>query len=381
MNTSRAEHDSRPQRGKAGFSFSTRLLVALSVVVVGCAVSAWLVASALAPSIFHDHLGQAGIDHDSNEAAHVEEAFTWAIVLAWGLAVAIAVLLALVVSWYLTRRVQRSITAVITSAAQIADGHYDTRVHSHGLGREFDELAVSVNELARRLEATENTRSRMLADLGHEMRTPITTLDSYLEALDDGVRAFDDDTRQVLRDATHRLERLAQDIAAVSHAEEHLTRIRPTSTTTGALVTSAVHAAHEQFENKGVTLNARLGDSVPVTVDPDRLGQVLGNLLDNALRHTPPGGAVTVTSGSSEHGRVKIIITDTGDGIARHDLDHLFDRFYRVDTARDRGHGGSGIGLTIARALVTAHDGRISAYSDGPGRGAHFTVELPVGRA
>ncbi len=182
-------------------------------------------------------------------------------------------LLALVVSWYLTRRVQRSITAVTTSAAQIADGHYDTRVHSHGLGREFDELAVSVNELARRLEATENTRSRMLADLGHEMRTPVTTLDSYLEALDDGVRTFDDDTRQVLRDATNRLERLAQDITAVSHAEEHLTRIRPTSTATGALVTSAVHAAREQFENKGVTLDARLEDSAAVTVDPDRLGQ------------------------------------------------------------------------------------------------------------
>jgi signal transduction histidine kinase len=213
------------------------------------------------------------------------------------------------------------------------------------------------------------------------MRTPVTTLDSYLEALDDGVRTFDDDTRQVLRDATNRLERLAQDITAVSHAEEHLTRIRPTSTATGALVTSAVHAAREQFENKGVTLDARLEDSAPVTVDPDRLGQVLGNLLDNALRHTPAGGAVTVTSRSGEHGHAQIIIADTGDGLAHDELDHLFDRFYRVDTARDRGHGGSGIGLTIARALVTAHGGRISAYSDGPGRGARFTVELPADRA
>ncbi len=378
MNTVFGVDDSSSERAPVGSSFGTRLLIALSVVVIGCAVSAWFVASALAPGIFHDHLGQAGIDHDSNEASHVEQAFTVAIILAWGLAVAIAVLLALAVSWYLTRRVQRSITAVTTSAAHIADGHYDTRVHSPGLGREFDELAVSVNELARRLEATENTRSRMLADLGHEMRTPIATLDSYLEALDDGVRTLDDDTRHVLHAATHRLERLAQDITAVSHTEERLTRIRPRPTTTGALVTAAVHAVREQFENKGVGLHTRLDDSAPVTVDSDRLGQVLGNFLDNALRHTPAGGAVTVTSRTGEAGYVEIIVSDTGDGIERDHLDHLFDRFYRVDTARDRVHGGSGIGLTITRALVAAHDGRIRAYSDGPGHGARFTVELPL---
>ena len=367
------------RRALTGSSFGTRLFLALTAVVIGCAVSAWLVASALAPGIFHDHLGQAGIDHNSSQAAHVEEAFTWAIILAWGLAVAIAVLLALAVSWYITRRVQRSLTAVTTSTAQIAGGRYDTRVSSPGLGREFDELAVTVNELARRLDATETTRRRMLADLGHEMRTPIATLDSYLEALDDGVRTLDDDTRQVLRAATHRLGRLAQDITAVSRAEEHLTRIRPVPTTTEALITTAVDAARERYDNKGVVLHSRIDDSVAVTVDPDRLGQVLGNLLDNALRHTPEGGTVTVSSTVLDD-RVEITVSDTGEGIAPAHLDHLFDRFYRADAARDRHHGGSGIGLTITRALVEAHRGRIRAHSDGPGQGAYFTVELPVAR-
>lgn len=365
------------RRALTGSSFGTRLFLALTAVVIGCAVSAWLVASALAPGIFHDHLGQAGIDHNSSQAAHVEAAFTWAIILAWGLAVAIAVLLALAVSWYITRRVQRSLTAVTTSTAQIAAGRYDTRVSSPGLGREFDELAVTVNELARRLDATETTRRRMLADLGHEMRTPIATLDSYLEALDDGVRTLDDDTRQVLRSATHRLGRLAQDITAVSRAEEHLTRIRPVPTTTDALITTAVDAAREQYDNKGVVLHSRIDDSVAVTVDPDRLGQVLGNLLDNALRYTPEGGTVTVTSTVLDN-RVEITVSDTGEGIAPEHLDHLFDRFYRADTARDRHHGGSGIGLTITRALVEAHHGRIYAHSDGPGHGARFTIELPA---
>ncbi|MBF6102065.1 HAMP domain-containing protein [Nocardia cyriacigeorgica] len=366
------------RRALTGSSFGTRLFLALTVVVVGCAVSAWLVASALAPGIFHDHLGQAGIDHNSSEAAHVEQAFTRAIILAWGLAIAIAVLLALAVSWYFTRRVQRSLTAVTASTARIADGHYDTRVPSPGLGGEFDELAATVNELARRLDATETTRRRMLADLGHEMRTPIATLDSYLEALDDGIRTFDDDTRQVLRAAIHRLGRLAQDITAVSRAEEHLTRIRPVPTTTGALVTTAVDAVRERYESKGVALHRRIDDSASVTVDPDRLGQVLGNLLDNSLRHTPNGGTVTVTSRRVDNGHAEIAVADTGDGITPEHLDHLFDRFYRADAARDRRHGGSGIGLTITRALVEAHHGRIQAHSEGPGRGARFTVELPT---
>ncbi|MBF6422637.1 HAMP domain-containing protein [Nocardia farcinica] len=366
------------RRALTGSSFGTRLFLALTVVVVGCAVSAWLVASALAPGIFHDHLGQAGIDPNSSQAAHVEEAFTRAIILAWGLAIALAVLLALAVSWYLTRRVQRSLTAVTASTARIAGGHYDTRVPSPGLGREFDELAGTVNELARRLEATETTRRRMLADLGHEMRTPIATLGSYLEALDDGVRSFDDDTRAVLGAATHRLGRLAQDVTAVSRAEEHLTRIRPVPTTTETLVTDAVNAMREQYDSKGVALHTGIDESVAVTVDPDRLGQVLGNLLDNALRHTSSGGTVTVTSRRVDNGHAEIAVADTGDGITPEHLDHLFDRFYRADAARDRRHGGSGIGLTITRALVEAHHGRIRAHSDGPGRGARFTVELPI---
>ena len=344
---------------------------------MGCAVSAWLVASALAPGIFHDHLGQAGIDHNSAEAGHVEEAFTVSIIVAWGLAVTIAVLLALVVSWYLTRRVQHSVAAVTSSTAEIAGGRYDTRVVSPGLGREFDDLANSVNELARRLDATETTRRRMLADLGHDMRTPLATLDSYFEALDDGIHTFDDHVREVLWAATQRLERLASDIVDVSREEEHLTRLRSGPTTTRALVTSAVDAARERYENKGVQLHAQVDDA-PVTVDTDRIGQVLGNLLDNALRHTPAGGTVSVSSRQSGDHHLEITVSDSGEGIAPQHLDHLFDRFYRADTSRGRHSGGSGIGLTITRALVDAHGGHIRAHSDGPGEGASFTVSIPV---
>jgi signal transduction histidine kinase len=116
---------------------------------------------------------------------------------------------------------------------------------------------------------------------------------------------------------------------------------------------------------------------VPVWADPDRIGQVLTNLLDNALRHTPAGGTVTVSCRTVED-QVEYVVADSGDGIAAENLPHVFDRFYRADTARDRGHGGSGIGLSIARALVEAHRGRIAAASAGPGRGSTFTVRLPA---
>ncbi|WP_024794167.1 sensor histidine kinase [Tomitella biformata] len=362
----------------AATSFGTRLLVAVTAVVVGCAVSAWLVAAAVAPGIFHDHLGRAGIDQHSGEAAHVEEAYTWSMILTWSIALAVAVLLALVVSWVIARRVQRSIAAVTASAAQITGGRYGVRVAGPGLGREFDQLTAAFNELAHRLEETEGTRRQMLSDLAHEMRTPLATLDSYLEALEDGVRELDADTMEILRLSTHRLGRLARDITAVSRAEEGRDRIAAVSIPAAELIDTAIRSVQERYDDKAVALSGHARGAAIVFVDPDRMGQVLGNLLDNALRHTPTGGAVTVTGRMADSHHVEIIVADNGEGIAPDHLEHLFDRFYRADAARDRRHGGSGIGLTITRALVEAHGGTVSAYSDGPSRGAAFTVRLPA---
>ncbi|WP_024795006.1 sensor histidine kinase [Tomitella biformata] len=362
----------------AATSFGTRLLAAVTAVVVGCAVSAWLVAAAVAPGIFHDHLDQAGIDRLSEEAAHIEEAYAWSMTLTWSIALAFAVLLALAVSWFIARRVQRSIASVTASAAQITSGRYGVRVAGPGLGREFDQLTAAFNELAHRLEETEGTRRQMLSDLAHEMRTPLATLDSYFEALEDGVRELDAGTMEILRLSTHRLGRLARDITAVSHAEEGRERIAAVSIPTAELIDTAIRSVQERYDDKAVTLGGQARGATTVTADPDRMGQVLGNLLDNALRHTPTGGTVTVTSRPHGQGWVEITISDNGEGIAPEHLEHLFDRFYRADTARDRQHGGSGIGLTITRALVEAHGGTIHVRSDGQGHGARFTVQLPA---
>src|SRR5699024_2745062 len=148
--------------------------------------------------------------------------------------------------------------------------------------------------------------------------------------------------------------------------EEHLTRLRPSPTTTRTLVTRAVDAVRERYENKGVQLHTHVDDA-PVTVDTDRIGQVLGNLLDNALCHTPAGGTVTVISGQLGRPHLLLLVSGYGEGVAPRRLDPLFVRFYRAVASRGRHCGGSGIGLPITRALVEAHGVHIRAHSDGPG--------------
>lgn len=356
--------------------FAARLLLAQALVLLAGAATTWLVASLVGPDIFSEHVRRAGVSHTAAETRHVEEAFASALLVSISLALVASVLAALAVSWYFSRRVQRSIGNVADAASQIAAGRYDARVPDPGLGGEFATLALTYNRLAERLEATESTRRSMLADLAHEMRTPLATIDAHLEALEDGVRNLDDDTLSVLRGSTRRLGRLAEDMTAVSRAEEAGLGITLRPVQAAGLAAAAADVARERFAVKGVGLVTELSDAGEVRVDADRIGQVLGNLLDNALRHTPAGGTVTLSCHPVDHW-VEYRVDDTGDGVAAEHLPHLFDRFYRADTARDRTHGGSGIGLAIAKALVEAHGGGLAVASAGPGRGATFTVRIP----
>ena len=369
----RAEGISRHRRP----GFAARLLVAQALVLFAGALTSWLVASAVGPSVFHTHVKMAGLAHSASETKHVNEAFATALLISLGVALASSVVLALAVTWYFTSRMQRSIALVTSSATEIAQGNYGLRVPTPDLGPEFDTLAETFNELAQRLENVETIRRRMLGDLAHEMRTPLATLDAHLEALEDGVRELDQSTLNVLRSSSHRLGRLAQDINAVSLAQEGAIEIRAASTAPRELTRPAVRAAKDRFDAKGVTLTEEVTTDLLVSVDPQRMAQILGNLLDNALRHTPAGGTVRLTCRTVAKA-VAFIVSDTGEGIPPEHLPYLFYRFYRVDTARSRPQGGSGIGLTVTKALVQAHGGRISVTSPGPGQGATFTVTLPA---
>lgn len=363
---------------RRGTGLAGRLLLAQALVLLAGTLTAWVVAVTVGPSVFHDHLAMANVGSTSAQILHTEQAFQSANAISLSLALVAALAAALGVSLYQTRRIGRSVATIAGAASDVAGGHYEVRVPGPGLGPEFDSLASGFNKMADRLGSVERTRLRLLADLGHEMRTPVATLEAYFEALEDGVATLDAATAELLRSQTRRLARLSEDISSVSRAEEgqglDLRKTHP-----GSVVSAAVDAAAAAYEAKGVRLLTRVPSRMTdLRVDPDRIAQVLGNLLDNALRHTPPGGTVTVAvSHSSRTGDVELSVADTGDGIPAEHLPHVFDRFYRVDAARDRAHGGSGIGLAIAKALAEAHGGKLTATSPGTGQGSTFRVLLP----
>jgi two-component system sensor histidine kinase BaeS len=368
------------QPTRRGAGLAGRLLVAQTLVLVAGTLTAWLIAANIGPSLFHKHLASANVGSTPAQIAHTEMAYQSANAISLSLALLAALVAALAVSVYQTRRIGRSVGTIAAAASKVAGGHYDIRVPGPGLGPEFDALASAFNQMADRLGSVERTRRRLLADLGHEMRTPVATLEAYLEALEDGVATLDAETAELLRSQTRRLARLSQDISTVSRAEEGQVRLDRDHVHPELVVAAAVNAAAEAYEAKDVRLVSNIGGELPeLSLDQERIGQVLGNLLDNALRHTPAGGTVTVSAAMSQTSGVALSVADTGDGIPAEHLPHVFERFYRVDTARDRTHGGSGIGLAIAKALVEAHGGQLTVTSLGTGQGSTFLILLPRG--
>ncbi len=355
----------------------TRLLVAQAVVLIAAIATAGVIAAVVGPPLFHEHMLQADHAPHQSELDHVERAFRDASIISLGIAVAAASMLALAVSWYLSRRFQAPLTTLRRAAADIAHGNYTARVPVGNAGPELDALAESFNTLGTQLANTEETRRRLLSDLAHELRTPIATLQAHLEGIDDGVRHWDEATRGVIGDQVVRLARLAEDIDAVSRAEEGRLALAPEPVVTTDLVRAAAETVAPSYARKKVHIDVTPARPLDVVVDRTRFLQVLTNLLDNARRHSPTGGTVTIDT-QAHNGWVAISITDAGDGISDDQLPHIFERFYRGDAARSRDEQGSGIGLTISRAIAEAHGGNLTAFSEGPGSGATFTISIPT---
>jgi len=371
--------DGKPARRGPGLG--GRLLLAQALVLLAGTLTAWLIAANVGPTLFHQHLTMASVGATPAQIAHAEEAYQGANAISLSLALLSALVAALGVSLYQTRRIGRSVASIADAASDVASGHYEIRVPAPGLGAEFESLASAFNQMAVRLGSVEQTRRRLLADLGHEIRTPVATLEAYLEALEDGVATLDAATTELLRSQTRRLARLSDDIGSVSRAEEGQVRMDKRVVHPESVVTASADAVAEAYETKGVHLVRDIAIGLPaLSLDPERIGQVLGNLLDNALRHTPAGGTVTISAtatATAETGGAELSVADTGDGIPAEHLRHVFERFYRVDASRDRTHGGSGIGLAIAKALVEAHGGQLTVSSPGIGKGATFRLILP----
>ena len=365
-----------PQRGR---SLVGRLFLSYALVISAGVATAGLVAVAIGPPLFHDHLIAAGHSAGAANLDHVEEAYADASLISLGVALAVSSILALAVSWWITRRFRQPLDRLTHAAREVSRGHYDTRVPTGGVGSELDTLADAFNSMATRLEQTEVTRRRLLADLAHELRTPISTLMTYHDALRDGVASVTDEVVEVLAGQTGRLARLATDISEVSVAEEGQLSLRKSSVLVGDLIDEAADAARDQYARKNVSLVtcAPKPPDVTVKADRQRIAQVLANLLSNALRHTPTRGVVTI-SASRLGAEAQIIVKDSGDGMTLDQQLHVFERFFRGDAARDRDRSGSGVGLTISKAIVDLHGGSLSAASEGPGQGSQFSVTLPL---
>jgi signal transduction histidine kinase len=355
-----------------------RLLIAQTLVLLAGAITTWIVAAIVGPPLFREHLHQAGVSAGSAEQFHAEEAYRYATALSVGGAVAVAALTAFAVSLYVSRRLQRSVAEVASAASAVAQGRYDIRVSPPKLGDDFDSLAQAFNQMAAQLGAVDATRRRLFGDLAHEIRTPVSVLEAYLEAVEDGVRALSPETIAMLRDQTRRLVRFAEDVAALAQAEESSASMAFADIDMNDLIATTVAAFTERYRAKQVSLSTRVAPGLPpVWGDSQRLAQVLSNLLDNALRHTPPHGSVDVHAELAGRNLV-LRVTDTGEGITAEHLPHVFERFYRAEAARTRDRGGSGLGLAIAKALVEAHGGQISASCDGAGAGAGTTLSIAL---
>lgn len=358
---------------------TTRLLIGQILVLLAGVVTAGVIAATVGPPIFHDHLMRAGLSHGPTQLAHIEMAYRDASLISVGVGLAVAIVAATGVTWIFTRRLRRPLALVTAGAREIARGHYATRIPDVASGTELDEVAAGFNAMAARLEDIENTRRRMLADLAHELRTPIATLVAYHDGLHDGIATLDDDTHTVLAAQTGRLTRLADDIDEVTAAEEGRLDLRPDTVAVADVVWAMHNEMRERYKGKGVNLviDTDHAAGLRVTADRRRIAQALANVLTNALRHTPAGGTVIITAARTG-GDAAITVADNGDGIDAGQLPRIFERFYRGDAARTHGQSGSGIGLTITKAIIDAHGGSITATSAGAGLGATVAITLPL---
>ncbi len=368
-----------------------KLFVSYLLVVLVGALTLFVSASFVAPAFFSQQMQQMMQGRDMGgmmgggstptlTAASLDDAFRLALMRGLLIATTLATLAAALISLFVSRQIARPIQRLAQAARRIGLGQYAQRVTIPAANQrdEIGQLAASFNAMAAALEQTERHRLELVGDVAHELRTPIATLEGYLEGLLDGVVEPTPQTLARLHNEAGHLRRLVGDLQELSRAEARQIPLRLEPLAPGALVEVARERLGPQFEEKGLTLEMTLAPRLPaVTADRDRAAQVLTNLLTNALRYTPAPGHVWVRV-ERVGATVAFRVSDTGVGLAPEHLARLFERFYRVDKSRSRALGGSGIGLTIAKALAEAMGGQLTAESAGLGRGSAFTFSLPV---
>ncbi|MDQ6876143.1 MAG: HAMP domain-containing histidine kinase [Candidatus Dormibacteraeota bacterium] len=354
----------RPLRSLTARIAALCLLVAFSAIVV-IAVGVLVVAK----STFDRLMVEAGAPVAEAEAMFnqgVATIFVVAAMIGTGISVFLAVML--------SARLIRPLKQMAVAAHRIAVGDYDARVAPGGPA-ELASLADSFNLMAHNLAQEQRERREFIINAAHELRTPLTNLQGYLEGLRDGVIAPTPEQFRSLHEEAQRLVRLSRSLDALAENDRLDRSVVHQVINLGRVVRSAYEVARPAFETKAIQVELALPDRLRVRAEPDHVAQVLGNLLQNAARYTPPGGQATICA-EVRRSDVLVSVTNTGDGIPAEDLPHLFERFYRVEKSRDSARGGAGIGLAIVKELVEASGGEVGADSDG--RSSRFWFSLPA---
>lgn len=285
--------------------------------------------------------------------------------------------LALFVGILLSRSISRPIQELTKATHAMADGSLGQQVPVRSRD-EIGELAQSFNKMSADLARSFNLRKQMTADIAHELRTPLSLILGHAEGVKDGVLEPSRENFEIIREEAERLEQLVADLRTLSLADAGELSVEFQPVNVNDLM-SDIHAHYlTLFNQKRITLNLEPAPGILTAhLDPNRFAQVLNNIMDNALRHTPEHGRVELKTQLTEN-RIQLSIKDSGDGVTPEEATHLFDRFYRADEARNRNDGGSGLGLAIAKSIVEMHKGRIWAESE-KGKGLKVVIELPVG--
>ncbi|MDD3212414.1 MAG: HAMP domain-containing sensor histidine kinase [Eubacteriales bacterium] len=283
-------------------------------------------------------------------------------------------LVALAIGIIISRQISNPIARVVEKAQKIADGSYGASITDKTKTIEIRRLIDTVNKLADTLQKQEERSAQASSDIAHELRTPLATIQGNLEAVMDGVWELNPERVKVLYDEILRISRLVGDLAELARYERKEAELHRESFDVAELIQDTMASVRSPFKTQGKTLRFQ-GEIQTISADRDQLHQVMLNLLSNALKYTREGDTVSVTlTGDSK--AVQIKVRDTGVGIPQADLPYIFDRFYRADKSRSRKSGGAGIGLTIVKSIVTAHQGTITVNSQ-PDAGTEFTITLP----
>lgn len=286
-----------------------------------------------------------------------------------------SLLLAAVLGFYMSSRISSPIVRVIGAAENIAKGNYHDKIPSASSTEELDRLTASINRLSDELQNQEALRKRLTTDVAHELRTPLTALQGNMEALIDGIWEPDQKRFESCLEEILRLSRLVSELERLAELENEDSALKLSETNLKELAQRAADSFQAETLKKQISITIE-GPPVVIQADADKISRIFINLISNAVKYTPTGGSVKVSL-SGESGKALICVEDTGVGISEEDLPYIFERFYRTDRSRNSHTGGAGIGLTIVKAIVEMHRGKISVLSK-VGSGTKFQILFPT---